>query len=69
MLLGNGGEQASALGGIVQMYSAQTPDFLNGINTPLCGDCKLRGLVAIVLNRVAHNRQGMQVRYGIEVAQ
>jgi hypothetical protein len=34
MLLGNGGEQASALGGIVQMYSAQTPDFLNGINTP-----------------------------------
>jgi hypothetical protein len=28
------GDQASALGGRVQMYSAQSPAFLNGVNTP-----------------------------------
>ena len=28
------GGQASILGGRVQLYSAQSPDFLNGINTP-----------------------------------
>jgi hypothetical protein len=30
-----GGGQASALGGLVQMFSAQSPAFLNEINTPL----------------------------------
>src|SRR5262249_38599395 len=28
------GNQASALGGRVQMYSAQSPAFLNGVNNP-----------------------------------
>jgi hypothetical protein len=30
----SGGGQASALGGAVQMFSANSPDFLNGINNP-----------------------------------
>ena len=39
-----GGGQASALGGFVQMYSAQNPAFLNSIQNPLAPTANLTGV-------------------------
>ena len=40
----SGGGQAPALGGFVQMYSAQNPAFLNSINNPLAPTAKFTGV-------------------------
>ena len=39
-----GGGQASALGGFVQMYSAQSPPFLNSINNPMAATADYTGV-------------------------
>jgi hypothetical protein len=39
-----GGQQASALGGMVQMFSAQNPAFLNSINSPVAPTARFTGV-------------------------
>ena len=39
-----GGGQASALGGLVQMYSSQSPAFLNSIHNPLAATANFTGV-------------------------
>jgi hypothetical protein len=43
-LFSSGGGQASTLGGLVQMYSAQNPAFLNSINNPLAPTANFTGV-------------------------
>ena len=64
-----GGGQASAVGGLVQMYSAQSPAFLNSIKNPMAATARFTG-VSIPLGMSINNAFGrfwpVNAPYGLE---
>jgi hypothetical protein len=64
-----GGGQASALGGLVQMYSAQSPAFLNSIKNPLAPTAGFTGVsnpLGISINNAFGRFWPANAPYGLE---
>ena len=64
-----GGEQASALGGFVRMYSAQNPVFLNSIHNPSAATASYTGVsnpLAISINNAFGRLWPANAPYGLE---
>jgi hypothetical protein len=68
-LLAEAGGQASALGGLVQMYSAQNPAFLNSIHNPTAATARFTGVsnpLGISINNAFGRLWPANAPYGLE---
>jgi hypothetical protein len=68
-LFAEAGGQASALGGLVQMYSAQNPAFLNSIHNPTAATARFTGVsnpLGISINNAFGRLWPANAPYGLE---